>query len=186
MLSDAAVKGTKQPRTDIRRLCEFVSNEGLAALKNLEGRGKACGTACAVKQFRTKAQTFAPLRESWFAIHDMMWLQHFGLDIDLNSTDIINKYPEVDSGPQDSWLHTLLQPHADEDMFKSAATLCFNCDLHASQWGYAYWDRKRLEIIALGPLPTTEQMVSASDLQIPSGDLCYYAQLRKDQECYCV
>ncbi|KAK7741946.1 hypothetical protein SLS62_010841 [Diatrype stigma] len=184
MLSDAAAKGAKQLRNDIRVLCEFVSNEGLTALKILEGRGKACGTACAVKQFRTKAQTFA-VREAWFAIHDTMWLQNSGLQIDLNATDVINQYPEVDSGPQDSWLHTLLQPHVPEYTFTSAANFSFNCNRHASQWGYAYWDRKRLEAITLGPLPTTEQMVSASDLKIPSGDLCFRAELRNDHECTC-
>lgn len=192
MLSDAAAKGTEETKTDIRFLCEFVSNEGLVALKTLEGRGKDCGTACALKQLQTKGQMFSA-RELWYVLHDSMWIEDSRMDIDLNPiADIINKYPEADSGPRDAWAHTLLQAdllqsHMNhETMFINGARSAFRCGHQACQWGFAYWDRKRLEIIARDPLPTTEQMISAGNLRMPWKRLCLWADFRQDGPCRCV
>lgn len=186
MLADAVVKGVKQPKTDMYYLCNFVSNEGLAALKKLESLGDRCGTACAVKQFRARGEMFVQ-REYWFVIHDEMWLRTTtGQDISLNATDIISQYPEAESGPQVAWLHTLLQSHIEDQMFDNGIRLCFRCDHHAPEWGYAYWDLQRLEAITRGSLPTMEQLLSASNTLIPPDDLCFYANFREDVTCICV
>ncbi|KAK7751725.1 hypothetical protein SLS62_006386 [Diatrype stigma] len=87
-------------------------------------------------------------------------------DTNLDATAVLAKYPELESGLRDGWLHTMLQNFVDEDMFGQSSTLCFSCDFHAAEWGWAFWDRARLNIIARGTLPIAEQMLSVGNVQV--------------------
>lgn len=185
--SDAAAKGQKQLAADFRLLRSFVSNEGLSCLSELEGLRNDCSTGEAVKKFLGLSQSWSA-SDSWFGTHDGIWLQQgqgapiidFGV-----VPDVLARYPEADSGPRDAWLHTLLQTHADEDMFDAGSRDCFKCDHHAAGWGYAYWDRQRLELIARGTLPTTEEMLSTCNIQLPAEEFFFYAKFRKERMCKC-
>lgn len=186
MSSDAARRGQGSPTTDRRLLRAFVSNEGLTALSRLEGLGEHCATQSAIVQFHGRAQNWTRT-DLWYGVHDTMWLQPMGQLTSFDTTDIIDQYPEPDSGPRDAWLHTLLQTHADMAMFHAGARLCFKCDHHATQWGYALWDRERLNHIAQGGLPTTQQMVDVGIgmVGLETDEMMFYSKFRKEKGCTC-
>lgn len=186
MASDAARQGRRAPGDDLRVLRAFVSNEGLAALHRLEAKGGECRTHGALKKFRSLAQNWSN-RDLWYGVHDTMWLPPFGPLTNTDTTAVLDKYPESESGPRDAWLHTLLQVHADDELFDAGSRSCFRCDKHATQWGYAFWDRDRLSAIAGVALPTTEEMVDVgiSMMGVQTDEMLFYSKFRKEKGCTC-
>ncbi|KAK7751724.1 hypothetical protein SLS62_006385 [Diatrype stigma] len=182
--SDAAKHGLKRPQTYNLSLRSFVSNEGLIHLSKLETLGERLGTKSAYVQFNRTAQGHLS-SDQWLRIHDTIWLEDVGGNTSLDATAIVDRYPESESGPRDAWLHTLLQNDVEDPMFEECSILYFACNYHAARWGYAFWDRARLNTMAGGTLPTTAQMLAVSDVQVPTDDFIFYTNFRREKDCSC-
>ncbi|RYP35994.1 hypothetical protein DL767_003561 [Monosporascus sp. MG133] len=154
---------------DSKLLKAFVANEGLAALRKLEGLGSQLGLETSLATFLAFGVGWMRL-EPWYYDHDAIYpKQAAGLG-HLDVTTILSKYPEADSGPQDVWMYTLLQAHADDGQF-SRGIHFLQCGQHATNWAYPFWDRERLDDITNGALPVTAEMESASDVYVFTKDV---------------
>ncbi|RYP51260.1 hypothetical protein DL768_003357 [Monosporascus sp. mg162] len=177
MKSDAANLGKKfRKRCSVRILWAFVANEGLAALRKIEHMGLQRALESSFALYDQFVFNWGRT-EPWYTHHDTLYLKQKGDLTDLDVTEVLNKYHETDSSPQDSWMHTLLQIHIDEGVFRGGSRL-FQCEEHASLWGYPFWDRKTLDGIANDSLPTTAEMVRASDIVVLTDDVEVYARFR--------
>ncbi len=179
MSADPTSAGQNNYTVDIRLRRAFVSNEGLAALKELEGMGDQCGTHVAVTQFRGLTRSWIH-NDWWYGVHDTMWLSQVGDHTHLNPEEVLSKYPESESGPREAWFYTLLQNHTSHVMFdeKASFMLCLRSDYHATQWGYAFWDRERLNVAARGSLPSMDEMLDISEILVQTEDLLFYKKFR--------
>ncbi|RYP14031.1 hypothetical protein DL765_006634 [Monosporascus sp. GIB2] len=115
--------------------------------------------------------------EPWYIQHDTLYLKQKDELTHLDVTEVLKKYQETDPGPQNSWMHTLLQSHIDDGVLRDDSRL-FQCDQHASRWGYPFWDRKTLDDIANNSLPTTAEMVPESDVHVFTDNVKIYTGCR--------
>ena len=144
-----------------------------------------CAVTDAVDEFEDWAVGYNMV-DPWYAIHDTTWLEKVGPFSNFNVQDVIDQYPESDSGPRDAWLHTLLQPVSNDPMFDRGAEDYFSCEIHADHRGWAFWDRKRLDEISNGSMPTTKKMLSVSTFQLETAEVLFYARLRRPKtSCTC-
>ncbi len=172
--------------TDSRLLEAFVASEGPVSLKKLEeARGDECTMSAAVRRFHKLSRNWMQ-NDAWYELHDVMWMVRQGDYSTGLISDILEKYPEPDPGPRDSWVHTLLQTSAYDEIFHEASETYFKCDRHAASWGYAFWDRARLDRISGRSLPTLEEMTDVSDfILLETTDMLFYAKFRTPRECTC-
>ncbi|RYP81666.1 hypothetical protein DL769_001898 [Monosporascus sp. CRB-8-3] len=185
MKSDAANLGKKfRMSLSTRILRAFVANEGLVALRKLEHMGSQRALESSFATFDRFVVNWGRT-EPWYNQHDTLYLKQKDELTHLDVTDVLKKYQETDSGPQDSWMHTLLQVHIDDGVFRGDSRL-FQCEEHATRWGYPFWDRKTLDGIANNSLPTTAEMARASDVLVLTDDVEVYAGFRKSGHmCTC-
>ncbi|KAI1443657.1 hypothetical protein F5Y02DRAFT_428490 [Annulohypoxylon stygium] len=77
-------------------------------------------------------------------------------------------YQDVeDTGPQDSWLHTLLENRVYDESFKSGFEIQFSCESCMTQWGYVFWDREKMDYHSKYSMPTSKEMLKIAK-QAPS------------------
>ena len=172
-------------RFDIRILWSFVSSQGPLGLTRLDGPRSENSMLLAVRNFQ-KSLVSSSYRDPWYLAHDTMWLRQNGILTNFHTRNLLRRYQEAESGPQDAWLHTLLQPHVDDVMFINGADGCFQCDHHATLWGFVFWDRQRLDAITKGTLPTTVQMNAVSNFSLETEEMLFHARLRQDKlTCSC-
>ncbi|RYP74952.1 hypothetical protein DL770_007505 [Monosporascus sp. CRB-9-2] len=177
MKSDAAKLGKKfRMSCSTRILRAFVANEGLVALRKLEHMGSQRALQSSFALFDEFVVNWGKT-EAWYNWHDTLYLKQKDDLTHLDVTDVLKKYQETDSGPQDSWMHTLLQVHIDDGVFHDGSRV-FRCEKHASLWGYPFWDLKTLDGITNNSLPSTAEMVQESDVLVFTDDVEAYARYR--------
>ncbi|KAK7754438.1 hypothetical protein SLS62_003458 [Diatrype stigma] len=162
----------------------FVINEGLVDLRHLEGLASKHHLRVAIDKFEEFSPNWARL-EPWYKKHDKMYLEQTDDSTQLDVSSILAKHPEAESGPSDSWMHTLLQMHVDDAIFQAGSDSLFHCGQHAIEWGYAFWDRERLDAASRGLLPTTAEMQDVSDITVFTEDVDYNADFRLHSGCTC-
>ncbi|RYP74492.1 hypothetical protein DL771_002966 [Monosporascus sp. 5C6A] len=182
--SDASKLG-KRVHTclDLKLLKAFVANEGLAALRKLEGLGSQRGLETSLAAFLAFGVGWMR-HEPWNYDQDTIYLKQAADLSHLDLTTILRKYPEAESGPQDVWMYTLLRVHVDDVMF-SRGIHFLQCGQHATLWAYPFWDRERLDAITNGALPATAEMESVGDVYVFTKDVEYYADFRLPTYCTC-
>lgn len=162
----------------------FVKNEGLLDLRHLEGLASKKLMRVAMNRFEEFNPIWTQL-EPWYKKHDTMYLEQTADSTQLDVSAILAKHPETESGPRDSWMHTLLQIHVDAAIFQAGSDLIFHCGQHATEWGYAFWDRERLDAASKGLLPTTTEMQDVSGETVFTEDVAFYAEFRLHNGCSC-
>ncbi|RYO84757.1 hypothetical protein DL763_007374 [Monosporascus cannonballus] len=185
MRSDAANLGKKfRMSCSAGILRAFVANEGLVALRKLEHMGSQRALESSFGTFDRFVVNWGR-SEPWYNQHDTLYLKQKDELTYLDVMEVPKTYQETESGPQDSWMHTLLQSHIDDGMFRDSSRI-FQCEEHASRWSYPFWDRKTLDDIANNSLPTTAEMVRVSDVHVFTDDVEIYTGFRSSVHmCTC-
>ena len=143
------------------RLRSFILDKGLIRLRDLESKG----TDHLLTAFRRFNQLdWRRLRSRVCHYHpDTLYLPRSGPRCILDVSQVLTCFPEDDSGPQDAWMHTLLQNHIRSDIFRTGAQYIFSCGMHDTQWGFVFWDRQRLDELPGGPFATGKEMQEVSE-----------------------
>ena len=141
------------------RIRTFVLSKGLIELRALEINGMNA-LRDSIKSFRCLDfdQVFYPRSDSIYLVTQGIYT-HFG------TQHIVNRYPDDDPGPCDTWMHTLFQNHTYQAIFEPGRQGVFKCGMCAARWGFVFWDRHRIVTIARYPIPTSMEMITACSQQ---------------------
>ncbi|KAI8628491.1 hypothetical protein F5Y19DRAFT_486154 [Xylariaceae sp. FL1651] len=172
-----------QCSTDERQLGNFLADYGLIAFKGVlladrtqanpksppEGLAEAREALTRISQLHEKFHTrYIPFYTFFFIGQDGLYFEpDENLKVNLDAQGIFDKYPEEECGPKESWYHTLLQLHSDDEIFSYASKRQFRCLTCMLNGGYAFWDRDTLKRWGGVALPTIEEMLKVGrDLEI--------------------
>ncbi|KAI8635113.1 hypothetical protein F5Y19DRAFT_468986 [Xylariaceae sp. FL1651] len=151
-------------------MAAFILDQGVEGLYVLEQHGHVQATRQALSSFQSEWLSSRRI-DAYCQNHDALWLQCVtDNDLSLDAEHVFRIYPEEESGPMESWYHTLLQAHVEDPMFDYAASNQFKCQRCMTGSGYMFWDHNRLTHRARRPFPTVHQMRLASDGIVVSRD----------------
>ncbi|KAL7629708.1 hypothetical protein AAE478_001231 [Parahypoxylon ruwenzoriense] len=163
-------------------LAQFVVNTSLQVIWDQECQGSIVRAVMAYQ----KEATPSTIKQAWFSDDDKPWLKRdAGGRVSLNVDHVVTAWLEDDSGPRDSWLHTLLQMQVDEDtVFQPGIGCQFRCDRCMTIWGFVFWDREKLVWHSYNTMPTFEQMTgAASDVFVSPFEFRKWSRGRKLGYC---
>ncbi|KAI1086328.1 hypothetical protein F5B19DRAFT_169033 [Rostrohypoxylon terebratum] len=166
-LSDliAAQGGFKTSEFSLNNLGQFAISKGVAGLVKLQTGQHGLVEQC-LEEFFDKAQynVLVPRHELWMQGMDAFWLPHDAQAdmVGLDPSDKLDSWGSdaEDTGPQDSWLHTLLENRVYNEIFKAGFELQFSCEPCMTEWGYIFWDRAKLEWHSKNCMPTGKEMLA--------------------------
>ena len=146
-------------KCSVTRLRTFVLSKGLVELQALEIKG--------TKALADSVTSFSclDLHPISYPRSDSIYLVSQGIYTWFGTRHIVNRYPDDDPGPCDTWMHTLLQCHTYQAIFEPGRYGIFKCGATAIDWGFVFWDRHRIDTIARHPIPTSEEMIAACSQQ---------------------
>ncbi|KAI2471275.1 hypothetical protein F4781DRAFT_440703 [Annulohypoxylon bovei var. microspora] len=156
-------RGARFKHRGERILGQFVIHKGLARLRACET--EISTTQDPVTEF-ANALFFntSPLKEIvWMPGMDEFWLGEDEDTVTLDTIDLLSRYEEEDSGPQDAWLHTLLENRIDDPIFYEGHFTQFECEACMTVWGFVFWDRAKLDWYSQNDMPTTDEMLDAAE-----------------------
>ncbi|KAK7743999.1 hypothetical protein SLS62_010360 [Diatrype stigma] len=176
--ANVLARGESPISLDRRLSFAFISNEGLFALKKLEDSGITCGTLGALTIFRQLSKNWEPT-ELWYDLHDSAWISQFGQPIHLDVTDILNRYPDSDTGPRDVWLYTLLAGHINNLMFDTTAYIFLYKRELSGIADYVFWGRQKLDGLMLNhSFPSAADMLSVANVHKDLGTFLRFVRFR--------
>lgn len=185
--------GTEQWLPNLDFLPKFVVSQNLRVMMRHEINGSIKNY---IMGMESQNRDFEHYRSQVpFRCRDKDWLLQIREQgtIRLTIHQILSRYEDTDTGPQEAWLHTLLdglfglnEEDGPDDEEDEELRLCcmFCCERCMTHWGFVFWDRDKLLWHSHWYMPTLEEMVDGSEgLQVDYRNYKDAISCREDGIC---